>query len=124
VCYSDRGPAVPSFLRCVIVVAVCTCLAPGPGLSQGRSRRGAPPPVVPALPASFPSSDYTPFGYIDNPAHSMIANRSGVVRSVPPLGFGWWKTAFKGGYGDANRDHQDYYAFLEMSVEVGGNLYA
>jgi hypothetical protein len=53
----------------------------------------------------------------------MIFNRSGVVRSVPPLGFGWWKTSFKGGYGDANRDHQDYFAFLQMSVAVGGNLY-
>jgi hypothetical protein len=54
----------------------------------------------------------------------MIVNRSGVVRSVPPLGFGWWKTSFKGGYGDANRDHQDYYSFLQLSVAVGGDLYA
>ena len=39
---------------------------------------------------SFSSGDYTPYGYIENPYHSMILNRSGVIRSVPPLGFGYW----------------------------------
>ncbi|HTY58733.1 MAG TPA: hypothetical protein VMF59_07935 [Bacteroidota bacterium] len=113
-----------SFVRFVILAAALSAVRPGHSPGQERFHGGAGTLAVPAFPAAFPLSDYTPFGYIDNPAHSMIANRSGVVRSVPPLGFGWWKTSFKGGYGDANRDHQDYYAFLQMSVEVGGNLYA
>ena len=40
------------------------------------------------LPTAFPAGNYTPHGYIDNPYHSMVFNRSGVIRSVPPLGFG------------------------------------
>jgi len=57
---------------------------------------------------SFPSSHYTPHGYLDNPYHSMIFNRSGILRSFPPLGFGFWRTDFKGSYGEGPRDHQNY----------------
>jgi hypothetical protein len=28
------------------------------------------------LPAHFPQQEYTPFGYIDNPSHSTVLNRS------------------------------------------------
>jgi len=38
----------------------------------------------------FPADDYVPFGYLDNPSHSAVFNRSGILRSVPPLGFGYW----------------------------------
>ena len=68
------------------------------------------------LPESFPASDYTPHGYIDNPYHTMILNRSGVIRSVPPLGFGWWRRAFNGGYGHEPHGHINYLSFLQMSV--------
>ena len=106
-----------------MIVAALLAAWSGPAPAQVRFRPGGAPLSPPGIPSAFPPSGYTPFGYLDNPAHSMIANRSGVVRSVPPLGFGWWKTSFRGGYGDANRDHQDYYAFLQMSVAVGTNLY-
>jgi hypothetical protein len=32
---------------------------------------------------------YTPHGYIDNPYHSWILNRSGVLHTSPPIGLGW-----------------------------------
>lgn len=38
---------------------------------------------------SFPESDYTPFGYLDNPFHSMILNPAGLFRSQQPIGFLW-----------------------------------
>ncbi len=78
---------------------------------------------VPALPAEFPRLGYTPFGYIDNPYHSMVFNRSGIIRSVPPLGFGWYRTEFEGSYGGGARGYLDYYSFLRMSVAVDGRLY-
>src|ERR1035438_127367 len=38
--------------------------------------------------AGFPPSDYTPFGYLDNPWHTWDMHRSGVFRSLPGIGFG------------------------------------
>jgi len=76
-----------------------------------------------SLPKSFPASDYTPHGYIDNPYHSMVLNRSGVIRSVPPLGFGWWRRNFKGSYGGGVRDNMNYISFLQMSVSIGDKSY-
>ncbi|MEJ2637311.1 MAG: hypothetical protein P8184_18745 [Calditrichia bacterium] len=72
------------------------------------------------LPASFPAEDYTPFGYIDNPYHSYILNRSGLIRSVPPLGFGFWKRAFKGSYKDGPQGYVNYLSHLYMSVSIDG----
>jgi len=42
----------------------------------------------------FPKNDYTPYGYLDNPYHSWIANKSGIIRSVPPLGFSFYYPNF------------------------------
>ena len=68
------------------------------------------------LPPSFPANDYTPHGYIDNPYHTMVLNPSGVVRSVPPLGFGYWLRTFSGAYGTGTRPHVNYLSLLQMSV--------
>jgi hypothetical protein len=76
------------------------------------------------LPKSFPPCDYTPHGYIDNPYHSMVLNRSGAIRSVPPLGFGYWLTGFEGSYGGGQRDHVNYLSLLLLSVAVGGDALA
>ncbi|RKY55038.1 MAG: hypothetical protein DRP89_04055 [Candidatus Neomarinimicrobiota bacterium] len=70
------------------------------------------------LPKSFPISNYTPHGYIDNPYHTMVHNRSGVIRSVPPLGFGYWLRSFKGGYGGGTRGYVNYLSFLQISVSI------
>jgi len=75
------------------------------------------------IPSAFPAGHYTPYGYIDNPYHSMVFNRSGIIRSVPPLGFGWWRTEFKGNYGGGVRDHVNYLSFLLMSAAVGDKVF-
>ncbi len=82
------------------------------------------PPPVSLLPSAFPRDTYTPHGYLDNPYHSMVANRSGVVRSYPPLGFGWWRTDFhKGAYASGDRDHVNYIAILRMAVAIEGKTF-
>lgn len=68
---------------------------------------------------AFPLDDYTPHGYLDNPHHSMVLQRSGVLRSAPPLGFGWWLRSFKGTYGSGTRGHMNYLALLQLGLRVG-----
>lgn len=75
-----------------------------------------PPEDALLAPRSFPAGDYTPHGYIDNPHHSMVANRSGVLRSLPPLGLGWWRRTFKGAYGNGPRAPLNYLSLLQVSV--------
>ena len=72
---------------------------------------------------SFPSSHYTPHGYLDNPYHSMIFNRSGILRSFPPMGFGFWRTDFKGSYGEGPRDHQNYLSLLQIGITIDGHSF-
>jgi hypothetical protein len=72
------------------------------------------------LPVSFPPGQYTPHGYIDNPHHSMVLNRSGVIRSYPPLGFGFWNREFRGSYAEGPRGHMNYISLLQMSVHLDG----
>ena len=105
------------WLACL--TAVCFALSAGHAGTPG----GQPQP--PASPPAFPSGDYTPHGYIDNPYHSLVANRSGVVRTFPPLGFGWWRTeAVGGGYGWGDRDHVNYLSLLRISVATGTHVFA
>ncbi len=70
------------------------------------------------LPDTFPQSDYTPFGYLDNPAHSAVMNPSGVIRTVPPLGFGWWARAMPWPYGMGDERPVSYLSFLHLSVNI------
>lgn len=76
------------------------------------------------VPESVPFGDFTPHGYIDNPHHSMIFNRSGVIRSYPPLGFGFWKREFSGSYAAGPRGHVNYLSLLQMSVNMDGKSLA
>ena len=71
------------------------------------------------LPQNFPKGQYTPHGYIDNPYHSMVYNRSGVIRSLPPLGFGFWNRKFLGSYAEGPRGHMNYLSLMQMSVNAG-----
>jgi len=70
------------------------------------------------LPDTFPQSDYTPFGYLDNPAHSGVMNPSGILRTVPPLGFGWWARAMPWPYGMGVERPLSYLSFLHLSVAI------
>jgi hypothetical protein len=44
-------------------------------------------PFNPRKETNFPVDDYTPYGYLHTPNHRAL-NPSGILRSVPPLGFG------------------------------------
>ncbi|GAB4366995.1 MAG: hypothetical protein Kow0042_07270 [Calditrichia bacterium] len=80
-------------------------------------------PVPVELPSSFPPGRYTPHGYLDNPWHSMIFNRSGVIRSVAPLGFGFWKRKFWGSYAEGPRGHINYLSLLNLSISLDGKQF-
>ncbi|MBN1918900.1 MAG: hypothetical protein JW889_13420 [Verrucomicrobia bacterium] len=67
---------------------------------------------------AFPTDDYTPHGYLDNPYHTMRLNPSGVIRSRPAVGFGWWVRAYGGGYGRI----LVYAAHLNIGVRLGGKV--
>lgn len=100
----------------VWLVLMAVAVAPAPGQDSS--------PYFLPLPAPFPRDVYTPHGYLDNPWHSMVANRSGVVRSYPPLAFGWWRTDFhKRGYVSGNRDHVNYVAILRMAVTIEQSVF-
>ncbi|HEY1500591.1 MAG TPA: hypothetical protein VGF88_13500 [Acidobacteriaceae bacterium] len=81
---------------------------------------GTAPEDESAAVSNFPPGNYTPFGYLDNPGHSAVMNRSGVIRSVPPLGFGWWARAMPWPYGEGALREVNYLSLLHLSVRVDG----
>ncbi|HEY3267935.1 MAG TPA: trehalase family glycosidase [Armatimonadota bacterium] len=70
------------------------------------------------LPETFPRGEYAPFGYIDNPWHTAVLNRSGVVRSVPPIGFGYWRRSMPWPYGMGTRRNVNYLSFLHPAFVI------
>ena len=107
--------------RCCFSLAVWLVLPASPGITLLAQDKDAFSIV---LPASVPQDRYTPNGYIDNPYHSLIFNRSGVLRSYPPLGLGWWRTNFHpGGYALGDRDHVNYTSLLRMGVNIDGTAF-
>lgn len=66
----------------------------------------------------FPLSDYTPFGYLDNPWHTWNMHQSGVFRSLPGIGFGLYYPAGPGGYFDYHRNGI-YVAELALGFRIG-----
>jgi hypothetical protein len=66
----------------------------------------------------FPVSDYTPFGYLDNPWHTWNLHQSGVLRSLPGIGFGLYYPAGPGGYFDYHRNGI-YAAELALGFRIG-----
>jgi len=75
------------------------------------------------LARSFPRNDYVPFGYLDNPYHSAVLNRSGAVRSVPALGFGYWCRSMPWPYGQGTRRMVNYLSFLRPSIVIEGDAF-
>ena len=67
----------------------------------------------------FPRGDYTPFGYLDNPWHTWDTHRSGVLRSLPGIGFGLYYPAGPGGYFDFKHS-EVYEAQLALGFQIGG----
>ena len=67
-----------------------------------------------------PRYAFTPFGYLDNPAHTAHLNISGIVRSVPPLGFGFWKRGLPWTYASGVcPNFNNYLSFLRLSLISG-----
>lgn len=79
------------------------------------------------LPTTFPQSNYTPFGYLDNPYHTAILNRSGILRSIPPLGFGFCARSlalpYEGSkFGFGLTCHCNFLSLLKLNMNVIGNV--
>lgn len=108
--------------RVIFLLLLCLCLSTSQLHAQSSPAENKPERFV-VLPAVVPQGSFTPHGYIDNPYHSMVFNRSGVIRSYPPLGFGWWRTEFKGNYGGGVQDHVNYFSILQMGVAVGSTRF-
>ncbi|MBM3263202.1 MAG: hypothetical protein FJY97_07210 [candidate division Zixibacteria bacterium] len=71
------------------------------------------------LPPVFPQSDYTPFGYLNNPYHSAVHNPSGIIRTVPPMGFGFWARTLPWPYGSVLQRPRSYLSLLRLSLCIG-----
>lgn len=72
------------------------------------------------MPSPLPDLDFTPFGYLDNPFHSAVAKRSGILRTVPPLGMGFWCRKMPWPYGEGARREVNYLSLAHLSFEADG----
>jgi hypothetical protein len=61
-----------------------------------------------------PHDDFTPHGYLDNPYHSWKINPSGVLRSLEPLGMGWYVPNL----GSYVRNQFQYTAHLTIGLKI------
>jgi len=76
----------------------------------------------------FPEGNYTPNGYLTNPYHTAALNRSGVLRSVPPLGFGFWARPLPWPYGGAEfgfglSRHRNYLSLLHLAINIDDKMF-
>ena len=78
----------------------CVSMLAVPALASTPGSAALPKTVAPDPETAFPLGDYTPFGYLDNPFHSWNLHRSGILRSSPGVGFGFYFPAGPGGYFD------------------------
>jgi Trehalase len=69
------------------------------------------------IPSSL-AGNFTPFGYLDNPYHCWNLHRSGILRSLPGIGFGFYFPAGPGGYFD-ERKNGIYHGLLRVGFLVG-----
>lgn len=67
----------------------------------------------------LPTDDYTPHGYLDNPAHTWALHPSGVLRSLAPIGMGWHVP----NYGSYGRNQFRYSAHLLAGLRLGGSIF-
>ncbi len=95
---------------------------PGMGLSSVPSGLGKGTATSKESAPGFPRGQYTPFGYIDNPYHTWALHRSGVFRSVPPIGLGLYFPAGPGGYFDYEKNSV-YRMFFRMGFRTGVQAY-
>ncbi len=89
---------------------------------SGEDGTAANPEFRSGMSKGFPAGSYTPFGYLDNPYHSWELHQSGVVRSVPAAGMGWYFPAGPGGYFDYSKN-SIYRSLLRVGLWLDGKLY-
>ena len=71
----------------------------------------------------FPTGEYTPFGYLHTPKHTFL-HPSGLLRTVSPLGLGWFKSGLPW-YGFSQlTNYNAYLMLLVPSVSINGKLFA
>jgi hypothetical protein len=87
-------------------------------LSPGGDPSGEGRALAGSDAASSTAGDFTPFGYLDNPYHCWNLHRSGILRSLPGIGFGLYFPAGPGGYFD-DRKNGIYHAFLRLGFSIG-----
>ena len=97
----------------------CMSILAVPALTADMSFASPASKEIPAGGEGFPLSDYTPFGYLDNPYHSWNLHRSGVIRSAPGVGFGFYYPAGPGGYFDFAKNGV-YEAHLRLGFVING----
>jgi hypothetical protein len=88
----------------------------GPGGTPSTTIDEAQP-----APLHFPRGSYTPFGYLDNPHHCWAVHPSGVVRSIPAVGFGFYYPAGPGGYFNYEKN-SIYRASLRLGFRLGNTV--
>jgi hypothetical protein len=75
-------------------------------------------PFNPRETTMFPVGDYTPYGYLHTPNHRGL-NPSGILRSVPPLGFGIFNRGLPWYGMDGLKAVNNYLSILKPSLTVG-----
>ncbi len=90
--------------------------------AAGAPAQSDPAPDIAQSKTGFPVSDFTPFGYLDNPWHTWDLHRNGILRSVNGIGFGLYYPAGPGGYFDYKHDGV-YELFLTLGFLVEGRQF-
>ena len=90
-------------------------------ISSGHAAQAPHPEGSTASAGEFPPRSYTPYGYLDNPYHTWGLHPSGVVRSVPPVGMGWYFPAGPGGY-FSYKQNSVYRSILRLGFRIGGTV--
>jgi hypothetical protein len=91
-----------------------------PGMA--RTAQAETAAALPRPSGEFPPDRYTPYGYLDNPFHTWNLHRSGVLRSVEAIGFGFYFPAGPGGYFDY-ADEAKYAGLLRLGFSVNGKVF-
>jgi Trehalase len=100
----------------------CMSILAVPAFTSNIGLAGPTGSDAPKMGGGFPLSDYTPYGYLDNPFHSWNLHRSGVLRSSPGIGFGFYFPAGPGGYFDFAKNGV-YEAHLRLGFLINGRQF-
>lgn len=92
------------------------------GLASGALDRNGEAAESEKRTSGFPPGRYTPFGYVDNPYQTWNLHRSGIFRSVSPIGMGLYFPAGPGGYFDYEKNSV-YRLYFRIGFRIHGQRY-